>query len=245
LANASFTIDAPRVQVVQLLLGDTRSISFQGGVLPSTIKRIVISTHHCSFLPSGAVSILQPSGLYCTHPEFFSHLPHLEEAVIAVHGLPPWSSVRPAVQWPVLKKLLVVFEVGVADFISHIDMPMADAVSIIYPEWLLSRLNSSSSLTSYLSVMDGSDSSDEEGHGLYDSDDDYHAGSDGSNGGYLPERHIPDSRPSLASCYFDEERKKLTVKFLHVDILTYHHYSCPDRYYFDTIPAHFSPFVDY
>jgi len=154
-------------------------------------------------------------------------------------------------QWPVLKKLCIVFEIGIANFLSHINMPMVEAVSILYLEWLLLRFDVLSSLLSYLTVAYSSDSSDEEGVlARYDSDSDsdYHAGSDGSRGGYHPERLIANGHPSLPLSLdsdFDVERKFFAAMFPLIEILTYHQYSHPDQHYFNMIPTHFSSFIDY
>lgn len=141
---------------------------------------------------------------------------------------------------------------SIANFLSCLDMPVVEAISIFYPEWLLSRFDAFSSLLLYPTIACSSDSSDEE-EGVVacydsDSDSDYHAGSDGSRGGYHPERLIAVGCPSLALSLdsgFDVERKKFAAMFPLIDILTYHQYLGPDQHCFDTIPPCFSSFVNY
>lgn len=133
----TITINAPQLEVGHFLLSDLRSIDFHGSTFTSTVKELLVSTPCYSLTTLGSPTMTQASGTCWTHQNFLTAYPEVEKAVITVHGLQALPSELPRVRWPKIKKLFLVFETDVADFISHIDMPAMEHVTLVYPDWRL------------------------------------------------------------------------------------------------------------
>lgn len=74
-----------------------------------------------------------------TFDEIFTDLPVLEDAMIGVHGLGTVSDDTPRVSWPSMKMLAILLEFGIADFITHINMPAVETILLGSSDWWKER----------------------------------------------------------------------------------------------------------
>jgi hypothetical protein len=103
------------------------SIDFHGSTFPCTVKELLISTPCYSLTTLGSPTMTRASSTCWSHQNFLAAYPEEKKEVIAV----------PRVRWPKIKKLFLVFETSVADFISYIDMPDMEQVTLVDLEWRL------------------------------------------------------------------------------------------------------------
>ncbi|KAF8218877.1 hypothetical protein L208DRAFT_1419266 [Tricholoma matsutake] len=123
-------------------------------------------------------------------------LPNVKEAIIAVHSLPAQTSVQMPVYWPMLKNLVVVFEIGITDFLAHIEMPAVEVLWLIFPKWLLWLLSGPQQFP-HQSVTSYRDDSDDKGEDdNSDNESEYKALSYDNH--KHPDQHCFDSLPHLS-----------------------------------------------
>jgi hypothetical protein len=71
-----------------------------------------------------------------TQDNFIVHYPKLEQVTIGIHGIHSSSS-SPNIEWARAMRLALVMDIGIADMVAHIWLPMLERVLLIYPEWLM------------------------------------------------------------------------------------------------------------
>jgi hypothetical protein len=157
--------------------------------------------------------------------------PMLEEAVVGVHVLDPVVSNTPRVCWPALKKLTLHLELGIADFIAHLQLPEIQRIYLVSPGWVLDYMSTRNIL------QDAEDSPDEERNGINDSsgESDTVTTDDESE-----DFHLQNARDLILECY-EQEKRKLGTRFpgvvrKHIGRL------CPDKHGFDSIGTYQTAF---
>jgi hypothetical protein len=122
-------LDAPRLKKASLQLCDTRIINFTGSTFAGSVKQLMVST------PCYVMKKMEHDTWIWTWVNFIVYYLRVEEIVLAVHSIQLLSPSQNRVQWCSIKMLSLLMDVGIADLLQGIDMPLLETVRLMYPEW--------------------------------------------------------------------------------------------------------------
>jgi hypothetical protein len=199
-------LDAPRLEKASLQLCDTRIIDFTGSTFAGSVKQLMVST------PCYVMKKMEHDTWIWTRVNFIVHYPRVEEIVLAVHGIQLPSPLQNRVQWCSIKKLSLMMDVGIADLLQGVDMPLLETVRLVYPEWRMKET-------------------------LYsDERDERNATSDEEDERTSVRWRTPRVLvKQLVDHYYHEEYNKLSARFPHLKIDVCYSSERPDKDYFDEL----------
>lgn len=124
----------PKVERIELLLCDTRTINFAESSMPKLRALRLFTPCYMEELGEDLQVFRRKEGTW-TRNNFLVEYPNLERVVIAVHGIDQSSYLPVPVQWVEVKVVMLAADVGIADMIGDVVMPSLEQIILIYPAW--------------------------------------------------------------------------------------------------------------
>ena len=127
-ASAPVTaLQLPKVERVCLFLCDTRIIDFAGSSMPGL-------RHLRVFTPCYVKNLMGGEEGTRTRRNFLVNYQNLEHIMISAHGIEK-SAPLMQVEWESVKRVTLAMDVGIADLVGHVKMPILEEITLIYPQW--------------------------------------------------------------------------------------------------------------
>jgi hypothetical protein len=134
-SQALCQINAPKVEEVILQISDSSRMSFAPSTSTSQIKRLAFMMPYHQTPLSQIFQYSQERTIGKSNSTMLVDMPFLEEAVIAVHDVGTIETPTRQVKWPLVRKVTLVLQAGIADFLTQIDLPSLEEVQIVFPQW--------------------------------------------------------------------------------------------------------------
>jgi hypothetical protein len=122
-------LDTPKLEKASLQLCDTRIIDFTGSTFAGSLKQLMVCT------PCYITKKMEHNTRTWTWSNFIRCYPRVEEIVLGVHSIQLPLPSQNHVLWCSIRKLSLLMDVGIADLLQDVDMPLLEMVRLLYPEW--------------------------------------------------------------------------------------------------------------